>query len=375
MELYVYDSEMNMLGIIEQITSLVWTRKYWDCGEFKLLVPFNDEHNRLLKNGNIVIKHGDNEAAEILYTNISKNLEGYEVIEAQGKFLLQWISRRVIATPLVNVSATAQTLIRRMVNENCINTTPERKLPAFSLHNDTEIGGKDITYNSEAYANVQDAAIELAEGSKIGMKVITDRAEGTHQFSVYKGVDSTADNTAGNPPCIFSQEYDNVLEQEYTKSTEKHKTTAYVTGEEKENEDPALVVVDADNTGLDRKELYVSGGDIKQTYKDDDDKEITLTDAEYQQALLDRGTEKLEQYQISQSFSSEINVGANLIYRVDFDLGDRVTCVNKTWNVRIDARITEISEVYEVEGESLEITFGESIPSLYKQIKTIAAGG
>ena len=375
MELYIYDADMNMLGIVEQITSLIWTRRYWDCGEFKLLVPFNDAHNRLLQAENIVIKHGDDEAAEILYTNISKNLEGYEVIEVQGKFLLNWISRRVIATPFVNVSATAQVLIRRMVNENCIDTTPERKLPAFSLHEDAVISGKSIPYNSEPYANVQDAAVELAEGSKIGMKVITDRAAGTHQFSVYKGVDCTADNTAGNPPCIFSQEYDNVLEQEYTKSTEKHKTTAYVTGEETEDKSPMLVIVNGENSGLARKELYVSAGDIKQTYKDDDDKEITLTDAEYESALAARGGEKLEQYLISQAFSSEINVGANLIYRKDFDLGDRVTCVNKTWNVRIDARITEISEIYEVDGEGLEITFGESIPSIYKQIKSMATGG
>ena len=55
MELYIYDAEMNMLGIVEQITSLIWTRRYWDCGEFKLLVPFNDAHNRLLQAENIVI--------------------------------------------------------------------------------------------------------------------------------------------------------------------------------------------------------------------------------------------------------------------------------------------------------------------------------
>ena len=83
----------------------------------------------------------------------------------------------------------------------------------------------------------------------------------------------------------------------------------------------------------------------------------------------------MEKFTISQAFSSEINSAANLTYREDFDLGDRVTCINKTWNVRIDARITEISETYELKGEGLEITFGESIPSLYKQIKNMAKGG
>lgn len=365
---------MEVLGVVEEITSLVWTRRYWEPGEFKMLVPFNDTHNKLLQEDNIVIKHGDTEAAEIKYVSISKNLEGFEVIEVQGKFLTQWINKRVIEKQLANVSATAQDLIRRIVDENCVTTSAARIIPNLSMADDPEIAGAKILYTSETYVNALDAIEDLAQGSKIGFRIDTDRSAGHHVFSVYKGVDSTENNSAGNPPCIFSQEYDNVLEQEYSKSTEKHKNTAYVTGETREDDSFETVIVGAENTGLDRNELYVSGGDIKQTYKDDDDKEVTMTDEEYRRALSDRGGEKLEQYPISQSFASEINVGANLIYRKDFDLGDRVTCFNKKWNVRIDARITEITESYDVKGEGLEITFGESIPSLYKQIKNMTGG-
>lgn len=374
MQLYVYSPQMEMLGVVEEITSLVWTRRYWEPGDFKLLVPFNDTHNKLLQENNIVIKHGDTESAEIQYVSISKNLEGFEIIEVQGKFLTQWIGKRVIEKPLANVSATAQNLIRRIVDENCVSTSAARKIPNLSMAKDQAIAGSKILYTSETYANALDAIVDLAQGSKIGFRINTDRSSGLHTFSIYKGVDSTENNSAGNPPCIFSQEYDNVLEQEYSKSTEKYKNTAYVTGETREDDSFETVIVNAGNTGLSRNELYVSGGDIKQTYKDDDDKEITMTDEEYRLALSDRGREKLEQYPISQSFASEINVGANLIYRKDFDLGDRVTCFNKKWNVRIDARITEITENYEVKGAGLEITFGESIPSLYKQIKNMTGG-
>ena len=62
------------------------------------------------------------------------------------------------------------------------------------------------------------------------------------------------------------------------------------------------------------------------------------------------------------------------MYRDDFDIGDRVTCFNKTWNVRIDARITEVSEISESTGDRLEITFGESIPSVYRQLKAMTKG-
>jgi len=365
---------MEMLGVIENIESLIWTRKYWECGEFKLLVPFNEVHNRLLKENNIILKHGDEEAAEIKYAGISKNLEGYEVIEVQGKFLSYWINKRVIATPIVNAAATAQQLIRRMVNENCITTAAARVIPNLSLANDAAIGGSNLTYNSEPYANVYESVVELAQGSKIGFRMITDRATGLHTFSVYKGQDYTDGNSAGNPPCIFAQEYDNVLEQEFSTSTENFRNVAYVTGEIRDDDTCELVVINGGSSGLERNELYVSASDIKQTYTDENDQEITLTNAQYRKALTDRGNDKLGQHAISQAFSSEINVGANLVYRQDFDIGDRVTCVNKTWNVRIDARITEVSEIYELKGEALEITFGESIPSLYKQIKQMKGG-
>ena len=67
MELYVYSRDMTLQGIVEKISSLIWTRRYWSCGEFKLLVPFTEEHARLLVKENIIIKRGGNEAAEIRY--------------------------------------------------------------------------------------------------------------------------------------------------------------------------------------------------------------------------------------------------------------------------------------------------------------------
>ena len=49
---------MTLQGIVEKISSLIWTRRYWSCGEFKLLVPFTEEHARLLVKENIIIKRG-----------------------------------------------------------------------------------------------------------------------------------------------------------------------------------------------------------------------------------------------------------------------------------------------------------------------------
>ena len=91
MELYIYDTEMTLLGVMDMLTSLVWTRRYWSCGEFKLLAPFTENHVRLLQKGRLVMKRGDDEAGQIQYVHINKNGNGLEEIEVQGKFQLSWL--------------------------------------------------------------------------------------------------------------------------------------------------------------------------------------------------------------------------------------------------------------------------------------------
>lgn len=372
MELYVYSSEMELQGIVEKIASLIWTRRYWSCGEFKLLVPFTEEHSRMLVKNNIIMKRGDDEAAQIRYVSITKNSQGLEEIEVQGKFLIAWIGKRIIKKQIIT-NDTTQNILYRIVRENVTNPADTaRKIPDVSIatdDEDTESGV--IDYTSEQYTNAQLAAETAAKAAKLGIRMQTDARTGAHVFSVYEGRDLTAGNTAGNAPCIFSQEFDNIVEQEYTNSVENLKTTAFVGGEEKEGVARKVAEVGGSAAGLAREEVFINATDIVQEYEDDDGEQVTLTDTEYLALLSARGAEELEQYAETLSFGSKINTFANLIYRTDYDLGDRVTCVNKRWGIRIDVRITEIAETYQNNVEEIDITFGESLPALLTQIRQI----
>ena len=372
MELYVYSSEMELQGIVEKIASLIWTRRYWSCGEFKLLVPFTEEHSRMLVKNNIIMKRGDDEAAQIRYVSITKNSQGLEEIEVQGKFLIAWIGKRIIKKQIIT-NDTTQNILYRIVRENVTNPADTaRKIPDVSIATDdadTESGV--IDYTSEQYTNAQLAAETAAKAAKLGIRMRTDARTGAHVFSVYEGRDLTAGNTAGNAPCIFSQEFDNIVEQEYTNSVENLKTTAFVGGEEKEGVARKVAEVGGSAAGLAREEVFINATDIVQEYEDDDGEQVTLTDTEYLALLSARGAEELEQYAETLSFGSKINTFANLIYRNDYDLGDRVTCVNKRWGIRIDVRITEIAETYQNNVEEIDITFGESLPALLTQIRQI----
>jgi hypothetical protein len=287
----------------------------------------------------------------------------------QGKFLTAWIGKRIIRNQIV-ATADTQTILYRIVNDNVISpSAPARKISHISLYaDDADTGAENVEYVSDGFANALLACETAAKAAKLGFRMLTDVKTGEHYFSVYKGRNLTAEQTA-NPPCIFSHEFDNIVEQEYTNSIENLKSTAYVGGEEKENIIRKVAEVGGAAAGLDRNEVFVSATDIAQEYENDNKQTVSLTDMQYLALLTARGTSELEQYAETLEFSSEVNTDANLKYREDYDLGDRVTCINKNWGVKINVRITEITETYQQNIREIDVTFGESLPALLTQIR------
>ncbi|RFM19218.1 hypothetical protein C1147_12310 [Clostridium botulinum] len=86
------------------------------------------------------------------------------------------------------------------------------------------------------------------------------------------------------------------------------------------------------------------------TGEHEETEEVEIPWERYKPLLLQRGKEKLEECKEIQTFDSKINVLGNNKYKVDYDLGDIVTIVDKKWGIRIDTRVTEIEEVYEEKG-------------------------
>ena len=173
-----------------------------------------------------------------------------------------------------------------------------------------------------------------------------------------------------NPPVVFSREFDNILEQEFTNSTERLRSTAFVGGEERHDRPRRVVEVGTTAAGLDRAEVFINATDIQQVLLNPDGSQTVVPDPQYNAMLSSRGVQSLEYFAETLAFTSKVNTHANLKYKDDYDLGDRVTCVNRRWGIRINVRITEISEIYQDHNiPEIEITFGESLPALIDQIR------
>lgn len=383
MEIRVYNTSLEQVGIVDEIQSLIWHPKYWNVGSVQLLVPVTQNNLDLLVDGAILIKHYDGEstdddidtdgkwrrAAQINYRCISTDTDGAETIEVQAEFLSGWISRRVILDSIV-AQATCATVMERIVRENMGDQADsDRQFEQFEILTTGDLGGSLVEYSHSILADAGTEVHDRAVAGKLGYDILVNERTRKYGFQIYKGNDFTQTNSDGNNPCVFSQEFDNISTQEFIQSSENCKNVTYVAGAEQEDGTVTVIEVGS-GEGMERREVYTDGSALEQTYTEDD-VEITMSTAEFLQLLYDMGEANLSNYDETISFSSEINTDSNLTYRTDFDVGDQVTCISKRWGIKIDLRITEVEEVSEQGSNTLNITFGESLPELIDKIRRL----
>lgn len=383
MELRVFDTTIEPLGAIDELDSLLWHIKYFDVGTFSLLAPITDNNSKLLVEGNIIVKHdGKKEvtdaaggvwrrAAQIAYKHITKDENGLEQIEAQGYMLSWWLNKRCIY-PQIVATATNQSLINTMVTNNCgSRAAASRQFPQFTILEQETIEGSQVEYANEVCAKLSQEVKARAQAGKLGYDILINEREKKYGFYLYKGKDLTAKNSEGNTPCIFSREFDNVNEQEYTASIENCGNFIYVQGAADDSGSQTLVTVDnAGAAGLELEEVFCDATDIARKYQSGET-EITIPLATYLLMLKTRGAAELESYGKTINFVSTINTNSNLKFKTDFDIGDRITCKENKWGIQIDARITEVTETYQKGAEEIEATFGDSLPTLVDKIRKV----
>jgi len=361
MELYIFDRDLNFQGILESFFSLRWIRRYSKCGEFELHCSLTPETLELLQRENVILKKDDLEAGYIEYRNLKHDRQGKEILVIKGKFLTGYLGRRII-WGIENLSTTAELAMRQLINNHAINpANTDRKIDMLTLG---DLKGYTNNIDKQvSYKNLLETVEEISSTDGLGIRTLLDIENKQMIFDIYEGLNRTAEQSE-NAPAIFSREFENVLEQEYTDSFNNYRNTVLVAGEGEGVEREFVAIVNGQ--GLDRYELFIDARDLQSEIDG-----TTIPIEEYREILKNRGISKLSEYKEIQTFESKINLRSNLTYKYDFDLGDIVTCTSKKWGITVDTRITEIEEVYEESGFDVNITFGNSIPTLIDKIKQV----
>lgn len=366
MDIYIYDNAFNELGVLDSYISLIWRREYYKSGTFELhlYMPGLDEEVSslisLLQKGNILVKEDDPvEAAYI--ENIILDDEEHETIIVSGYFINNFISSRIIWGEL-NVTGNVETVMKHFVNVNAVSPeNPRRIIPNLTISPNKGISIDASEVNS--YGNLAEKMEEFALKYDIGWRIQFDYINKQYVFDVFQGRDLSIEQSI-NPQSIFSLEYENVHKQTFTDSDIGYKNMALVAGQG-EGTARKLVAINDQCSGFNRRELFVDAKDLPQKREDDS----LIPDTEYENILTERGKSKLSEVQRLQTFEAGVSVTSNLIYKQDFDLGDKVTILNERWNVLLNTRITTIEEIYENNILDIRVNFGSNIPTLIDKIK------
>ncbi|MBP3931639.1 MAG: siphovirus ReqiPepy6 Gp37-like family protein [Peptostreptococcaceae bacterium] len=378
MDIKVFNTKLDLIGIIDTFSSFRYKQKFYDIGEFELHIPFNIGDLEILQKDNIIYVNEQN--SFIVDTRqIKLNQDGSEYIQVNGKSLLNILNRRIIYNQIVEKN-NANEVVKRIVNENVIAPKNiKRKIENIAIGELADT--LNIDYQNR-YGNVLDEIIGISKTTDVSFYILLDHINKKLLLKSFSGTDRTINQNIISP-CVFSRDYENVEEQEYVDSLNNYKNVTLVAGSGEGINRKVFEV--GEHEGLNRYELYTDARDLSDkeqktrivTNEDgseyEENYEVDIPIETYNKILEQRGKEKLRECTEVETFESKISLLSNLEYGKDFRLGDTVTVINKKWNLVLDTKITEIEEVWE-STKSLSITFGNNIPTLLDKIKMKVRG-
>lgn len=374
LSLRIIDLNFNLIEEISQYESLQLTRKYHEIGEIELKINrYIRGANELTKDRIIFSLNQLHKAYQIKHREIELDENGKETENwiIKSKPLKSWLSQRLILPPSGKsndeIKDNAETVIKHYVDVCAVNTLDaKRKIPGLVIAPDLQKG--DEISRSARFDVLSDEITTISQLTGIGWNIAVDIKNKQFVFDVSEGVNRVATHR-DNPPVIFSPEFNSLKSMGYTESYLDYKNMAYVAGQG-EGVDRRVVTIGDTSTGLDRYELFVDARDVEETITDEGGTETPRPVADIEKDLTDRGNEKLSEYGQEIYMDGQILTKSPFIYEKDWDLGDMVTIQNKNWGITMDARITEVKEIYEAGNpKRIEVVFDKDKPTFMNLIK------
>lgn len=339
-------------GIVDSYESLIWSPSYSDIGDFELYLPVTTANVNLLQKNRYLVRDRDITVSDNIVTykkvmvikniTISTDVDEGDYITVTGRELKYLLHSRII-WKMTTLTGTAENAIRKLISENAINPSDSKRvIPTLTL--DGAIGLTDTLDMQVTGDNLAEVVVDTCKTYNYGWEIYIH--DNKLRFMMYKGVDRSYDQT-DIPYVLFSDDFDNLSNTEYQLESEEYANTTLVGGEG-EGSERKFITVNANNSGLNRYELFTDARDVSSTTEDDKQ----LSTAEYNKLLEDRGKEALADVSITEGFSGKLITTGTFEYGSDFYLGDTVTVINK-YGVAKNVMVLSTVESFSDDGESL----------------------
>ena len=367
----IFDTDLTWKGTIEDITSLVLRTSWNEIPVSELHVSNRAQGAEELQIGRILVINADRTKAVIIEDmdiSLEDQLFKYTLVA------LKSLLNTRVAHPTDSAVFTGKTqsnIMQNLVKSNCQENTrdPNRTFVksdgitnAFAVASIKEYGDTmDFTVDWKT-GYLGDLMTTLSKvngttGDPLGWNVYIHSAWQLFYMDVYQSTNRTI-NQATNPPIIFSEEYGNLKNANYSYSIKDFKNWAYVTWN-----NGADQVTSVSNSKYGTAKWF----NRREIIMDSSKKASTQVSAQAKAELRKRPR--------VQSFEAEIinNTDTKTVYNTDWFLGDVVTVqtaqILKNTLISIDVQITQIEEIYDKGEYSVVATFGDGRLSLLQKIK------
>lgn len=338
--IFFFDKELNMLGIVDYFISLRWRRKYFEAGEFEIVLPVTDYIMKFIDTDILVMRNNYTEAGIIETIEFSDDGADEEVT-ISGRFLSCLFERRIVKSK-INFTGNSIEGMNTIVNA----MTP--LTDAWETETVT-MSSEPISFQC-TYKNVYDYLLKLSEYSGVGIRIVPNVDSKVYMFEVYKGKDRTVNQTE-NEQYAFSDDNYN-LEQGKLVISKKTSVNYVLVGGTGEDTARITTTVDEGKTGFDLYELFCDQKSLSNN---------SLSSSEYIEKLKAVGEGKLS----TGTFNLEVtalNIGD---YKDKWDLGDIVNIKKDKWGILTSYRIIEVEEIIEDGNITVKPTFGSAFSSAW----------
>lgn len=353
--LWVFNQQMEQLGVLTNISSLEWNRVYTEKSRFTMTIPLGDKFNEelygLIKVGHYIYKSDLDEAMYISSWRIDTDLEGVQNLTVSGYSLEYYLSYRVFEkVEFENIHIVD--FVNNVINSELISPANENRkidnLKAFDIELMKENVGEIFINVYDENQNLYTYLTNLLNYHEIGLSFHFDAREKGIVWNIFKGKKVNA---------RFSTTYQNLISQDYYFSENKFKNTAIMQFEVEVEDGDNLIetqIVGDENKGLQRREVFKESAS---------DSELTI---------LEQGNIILNTYNKLETFDSVININNNQFeYLTEWNLGDIVTIKSDIWALLVDVRIREITEHYDATGKNISVIFGSSLTTISDRVNRL----
>lgn len=345
MEATILDTNFNIVGIVDDYQSMIWTERYSEAGDFELYGATNSTIATYCKMGYFVTIPESDRAMIIESIEISEETDKSNKILVKGRSLEAILMRRIVWDQTI-LTGSVQNAIYKLIYDSILNPTDSnRVIPNFYFLQSTDTDITSLSFESAQFTGdtVYDAIKQFADAFEIGFKI--ELIDGKMIFSLFAGKDrSYAQNV--NPYVVFSDDYDNIVSSDFKNNMSNYQNVALVAGEGEGSERRKIEYYTSSTapSGINRYETFVDARDISSN-----DGEIT--DEEYMAELQTRGDAKLAEVEEDWSFDCQIDTQHSYQYGKDYFIGDILQLIG-ILGIQAQARITEFIRCTDTNGYS-----------------------